>query len=88
MIARGYAAAVIRSHEIAPDYAENFTTQFHRLFPEYTANRPPDAWGAITAWAWGMSRAIDYLTSDSAINGRYYRQVSILVLQKLPEIRG
>jgi pimeloyl-ACP methyl ester carboxylesterase len=70
MIARGYAAAVIRSHEIAPDYRENFTTRFHRLFPEYVANRPDDAWGALSAWAWGMSRAIDYLVNDPSINGR------------------
>jgi hypothetical protein len=69
MIARGYAAAVLVTHDIAPDYAENFTTRFHRLFPEYVSNRPGDAWGSISAWAWGMSRAIDYLVSDPQING-------------------
>jgi len=69
MIAHGYAAAVVITHEIAPDYKDNFTTRFHRLFPEYVKNRPPDAWGSITAWAWGMSRAIDYLVTDLAING-------------------
>ena len=70
MIARGYAAAVILTHEIAPDFPENYTTRFHRLFPEYVNNRPGDAWGTITAWAWGMSRAIDYLVTDPAINGK------------------
>ena len=69
MISRGYAAAVIITHEIAPDYEENFTTRFHRLFPEYVSSRPADAWGSITAWAWGMSRAVDYLVADPAING-------------------
>ena len=69
MVARGYAAAAIVSHDIAPDYAENFTTRFHRLFPEFVSSRPPDAWGTITAWAWGMSRAIDYLVSDPLIKG-------------------
>jgi hypothetical protein len=68
MIARGYAAAVVITHEIAPDYEEKFTTRFHRLFPEYVSNRPPNAWGTISAWAWGMSRAIDYLASDPSIN--------------------
>ena len=68
MIARGYAAAAVITHEIAPDYEENFTTKFHRLFPEYATNRPDDAWGAIGAWAWGMSRAIDYLVTDPQIN--------------------
>jgi len=69
MVARGYAAAVINTHDIAPDYAENFTTRFHSLFPEFVSPRLPDAWGAISAWAWGMSRAVDYLVSDPMING-------------------
>jgi pimeloyl-ACP methyl ester carboxylesterase len=69
MIARGYAAAVLVTHDIAPDYEENFTTKFHRLFPEYVSRRPENAWGSITAWAWAMSRAIDYLVSDLQING-------------------
>ena len=70
MVAHGYAAAVIITHEIAPDYIDNFTTRFHRLFPEFVFNRPADAYGAITAWAWGMSRAIDYLVTDPLINGK------------------
>ena len=70
MVARGYAAAAIITHEIAPDYTENFTTRFHRLFPEYVSDRPSDAWGAITAWAWGMSRAIDFLVQDPLIDGK------------------
>jgi hypothetical protein len=69
MIARGYAAAVLVSHDIAPDYAENFTTKFHRLFPEYVSGRPGDAWGALSAWAWGLSRAVDYLVADPHIRG-------------------
>ena len=68
MVSRGYAAAVVITQEIAPDYEENFTTKFHRLFPEYVSNRPQDAWGSISAWAWCMSRAIDYLASDPAID--------------------
>jgi hypothetical protein len=67
MIARGYAAAVLVSHDVAPDYGENFTTELHRLFPEYVSNRPGNAWGSVSAWAWGMSRAIDYLVSDPQI---------------------
>ena len=70
MIAEGYAAAAVITHEMAPDYIDNFSTKFHRLFPEYVSERPADAWGAITAWAWGMSRAIDYLVSDPMINSK------------------
>lgn len=33
-------------------------------------NRKPDDWGALRAWAWGASRAIDYFETDKTINAK------------------
>jgi hypothetical protein len=69
MIARGYGAALLFTHDIAPDFEEGFSTKFHRLYPEYGGQRPPDGWGSVSAWAWGISRAVDYLVKDPAVKG-------------------
>lgn len=33
-------------------------------------NRKPDDWGALRAWAWGASRAVDYFETDKKINAK------------------
>ncbi len=38
----------------------------HQAFP----SRPPDGWGAIGAWAWGASRALDYLATDPHVDAQ------------------
>lgn len=34
------------------------------------ARRKPEHWGALRAWAWGASRAMDYFEKDSMINAK------------------
>lgn len=68
IVSRGYACAAFRTQEVAPDYEEGFTTGFHKLFPEYVDNRPDDAWGTLSVWAWAASRILDYFETDPLID--------------------
>lgn len=68
IISRGYACAAFRTHEVAPDYEEGFVTGFHRLFPEFAKDRPDDAWGTLTIWAWAASRVMDYFETEPLVD--------------------
>jgi pimeloyl-ACP methyl ester carboxylesterase len=70
IVSRGYAAAVILTHDIAPDFDEGFSMGFHKLYPYAPGKRPENAWGAISAWAWGASRVMDYFIMDADIDDR------------------
>jgi len=67
-LARGYGLAIIDYREIEPDLANGagFNHGVHKLFPPPAA----DGWGAIGAWAWGASRALDYLATDPAVDAQ------------------
>jgi hypothetical protein len=71
VVARGYATATIHYGDLSEDRTEGLTRGLAAHFGlKSTEERRPDEWGAIGLWAWGLSRALDYLASDPEIDGR------------------
>lgn len=68
IVSRGYAAAVIDNADLDSDYDDGFRNGVHGLFDSFQGPRPANAWGTIAAWAWGASRAMDYLETDPDID--------------------
>lgn len=78
---RGFAVATAYYGDIEPDHAEGWKDGVRSIFPadgareaapaaERIQELAPNAWGAIGAWAWGLSRALDYLQTDPGVDGR------------------
>ncbi len=65
IIDAGYGLATIHYFDFYLDRKDNFTESVMPLFGYRSAEDVPDDGGmAISAWAWGYSRAMDYLETD------------------------
>ena len=68
IIDAGYAIGTVFYSDIDPDYFDDWKNGIHPLFPQLQ-NRD-DNFTAIGAWAWGLSRALDYLEKDDDVDAK------------------
>jgi hypothetical protein len=67
----GIGVATYYYGDVDPDYLNGFSNGIReRYLKPGQTERAPDDWGAIAAWAWGMSRVQDYFETDPSIDAK------------------
>ncbi|MBQ9476167.1 MAG: alpha-L-fucosidase [Bacteroidales bacterium] len=67
----GYALGTVAYEDIALDKSKAGVNGVLPFGYAEERERPVEGeWGTVAAWAWGLSRALDYLETDPAVNAR------------------
>jgi len=69
VLARGWGYAVLIPTTVQADNGAGLTQGIIGLVNKGQP-RGADGWGALRAWAWGASRALDYFETDKAVNAK------------------
>jgi hypothetical protein len=71
VIEKGFGLATVNYGDIDPDALSGLPFGVRALYLKPGQTVPaPDEWGAISAWAWGLSRVLDYLETDKGVDAR------------------
>jgi hypothetical protein len=71
-LSRGFAVATLSRADVEPDYATGWKHGIRGYYLKKAGKTEfaADDWGAVAAWAWALSRALDYLETDPAIDAK------------------
>jgi hypothetical protein len=69
VLAKGWGYATISPTSVQADNGAGLTQGIIGLVNKGEP-RKPDDWGALRAWAWGASRALDYFETDKAVDAK------------------
>jgi len=69
ILAKGWGYAILYPNTVQADNGAGLTRGIIGLVNRGQP-RKLDEWGALRAWAWGASRALDYLETDAAVDAK------------------
>ena len=73
IVSRGFAVVAYCNQDVAEDWrgADVATTGVFKVFgPGKLLSRGPTEWGILSAWAWGMSRVLDWVETEPLLDAR------------------
>jgi hypothetical protein len=71
-LASGFGFATLYYGDIEPDFRGGIPFGIRGRYLKPGQTEPAsDEWGAIAAWAWGLSRVMDYLETEPAIDAKH-----------------
>jgi len=69
VLTKGWGVAILSPNSVQADNGAGLTKGIIGLMNKGKP-RKPDDWGALRAWAWCSSRAMDYFETDKAVNAK------------------
>jgi hypothetical protein len=72
VVSRGYGLATVYCGDFEPDHPEGWKEGIRAAYAskDPTAKRADNDWGCIGAWAWGLSRTLDALAANPAVDAK------------------
>jgi hypothetical protein len=70
-VTAGFGVATLYYGDIEPDFKTGLPYGIRGYYLKPTQTKiAPNQWGAISAWAWGLSRAMDYFETDPQVDAK------------------
>ena len=81
LLESGLGIATVYYGDIDPDFPGGVSLGVRRLYLKPGQGEPAaDEWGAIAAWGWGLSRAMDYFETDKGVDAK---RIAIMGVSRL-----